>query len=91
MSNRNKWADWKKPKPDKLWRFKQWPMGIAFVSLGGLLVLSGLTGLREDRLWYQSFSFIFGRPVFALTVGLILVGGVFVLAGLALLILPEHP
>ncbi len=90
MSNRNKWARWKKPKPDKLWRFKQWPLGIAFITLGSLSLFSGLTGLREHRLWFQRFSFTLGGPVIGLTVGLLLVGGAFILAGIMLLILPEY-
>jgi len=91
MSNRSKWAHWKKPKPDKWWRFKQWPLGIAFLTLGSLLVLSGIQGLRNNMLWYGRFSFIFGRLGFAPTVSLFLLGGAFVVAGIALLLLPEYP
>jgi hypothetical protein len=90
MSNRNKWAHWKDPKPDKLWRFKQWPLGIAFITFGSLLLLSGFTGLHEHVLWFRRFNAIFGKFVIVPTVSLLLVGGVFLLAGIALLILPEY-
>jgi uncharacterized membrane protein YphA (DoxX/SURF4 family) len=90
MSNRNKWAHWKNPKPDKHWRLKQWSLGIALIALGSLLLLSGFTGLQEHVLWFQTFSFRFGKPVIALTVSLLVIGGVFVLAGIMLLVLPEH-
>lgn len=91
MSNRSKWAHWSRPKNDKLWRLKQWPLGIALTGLGGVLVLSGLQGLHDRVLWYQRFSFIFGRPGIAPTVSLLLIGGVFIVAGVALLVLPEYP
>ena len=91
MSNRSKWAHWRRPKHDKLWRLKQWPLGIAVTGLGSLLVLSGLQGLHDGALWYQRFSFIFGRLGIAPTVSLRLIGGVFIVAGVALLVLPEYP
>jgi hypothetical protein len=31
MSNRNRWAHWKKPKPDKFWRAKQWSLGAVYI------------------------------------------------------------
>ena len=68
MSNRNKWAHWKDPKPDRLWRFKQWPLGIAFTALGGLFVAAGLQGLHDHVLWFWSFNWILGRPTIRLAV-----------------------
>jgi hypothetical protein len=86
MSNRNKWAHWRDPKPDKLWRFKQYPLGIAFVSLGSLLFLSGWMGLHDQVLWFRGFNWVFGSPVIVLTVSLLFVGGAFVIAGVTLFI-----
>jgi hypothetical protein len=82
MSNRKKWAHWKKPKPDKYWWAKQYSLGIAFIILGGFLLLSGVSGLKDHMLWFQHFDFAFGRPVTGLTVSLVLIGGAFILGGI---------
>jgi hypothetical protein len=90
MSNRNKWAHWKRPKLDKFWRAKQWTVGIAVIILGSFLLLSGLSGLQEHIMWFQHFNFTFGRSVISLTVSLVFIGGAFILAGIFSLIMPGH-
>jgi hypothetical protein len=88
MSNRNKWAHWSKTrrKPETA---KGWLVGTALLILGGLLVWSGVQGLQDHVLWFPSFDFRFGKPATGLTVSLLLVGGVFILSGLAALFGPK--
>ena len=88
MSNRNKWAHWKKPKPDKFWRAKQWSLAAVYIILGGLLLLSGVSGLNDHILWFQHFNFTFGRPVWGLTVSLVFIGAALILAGIFSFIVP---
>ena len=64
---------WKTPKPDKRRRSALWPLGIAFVALGSLLILSGL-------------GFTFGRPALASSSSLFRLGGLFLVVGIAFLI-----
>ena len=71
MSNRSKWAHWKKPKPDKHPLLMKWSVGIAFIALGSLLILSGLQELGDHVFWYKSFNFHFGAPVVHPTLDLI--------------------
>ena len=89
MSNRSKWAHWKQPKRERHPLLMKLVVGIAFTALGGLLVLSRLQGLRDHVLWYHSFNFVYGTSVSKLTLGLILVGAVFLLSGIAILVHPE--
>jgi hypothetical protein len=53
------------------------------------LLLSGLEGLNEHTLWFRSFSFVYGRPAVASTVGLLFLGSALILAGVASFIFRE--
>jgi len=89
MSNRAKWAHWKRPKPDKHRWAKQRLFGMVCLPMGVLLLLSGLDGLNEHILWFRSFSFVYGRPAVASTVGLLFLGSVLILVGVASFIFHE--
>jgi hypothetical protein len=86
MSNRSKWAHWNNPKPEKHPFLMKWIVGITFIVLGSLFILSGGQGLQERVYWYQSFSFHLGRPVVRQTVGLIFLGAGFLVAGTTILV-----
>jgi hypothetical protein len=86
MSNRSKWAHWKKLKPERHPLLKKWSVGIAFIVLGILLFLSGLQGLGDHVFWYKSFSFHLGTPVVHQTADLIIFGTVFLLAGITIVV-----
>jgi hypothetical protein len=89
MSNRSKWAHWKKQKPEKHPLLMKWCAGSVGVVLGGLLILSGLQGLSNHVLWYKGFNFSFGIPVVHQTLGLIVVGTAFLIAGITILFGPK--
>ena len=89
MPNRSKWAHWKRPKPERHPLLKKASVGIACIVVGGLLLLAGLQGLGDHAYWYTSFDFRFGKPVIHETLDLILLGGISLLAGIAILILRE--
>ena len=86
MSNRSKWAHWKKPKPEKHPRVMKWSVGIICIVLGSLLILSGLQGMIDGVYWYKSFSFHFGTPAVHQTLDLILFGVVSIFAGIIVVI-----
>ena len=86
MSNRSKWAHWKKPKPEKHPLLMSWTVGITCIVLGSLLIFSGLRGLSDHIYWYKSFSFHFGAPAVYQTLDLIPFGAVFLLAGIIVVI-----
>ncbi len=86
MSNRSKWAHWKKPKSEKHPLLMKWSVGIAFIVLGSLLLLSGFQGLNDHVLWYRGFSFFYGVPTVNQTLGLLFFGAAFLLAGLGIVI-----
>lgn len=89
MSNRAKWAHWKRPKSDKYGCVKRWLLGIVCLAMGVLLLLSALEGFDEHILWFRSFSFVYGRPAVASTVGLLVLGSVLILVGVASFIFRE--
>jgi len=83
MSNRNKWAHRSKPKENLS---VQYFLGVALVALGGFAFWSGIEGLRNHIMWFKTFSARSGSFVGVPTASLLLLGGVFFLAGAILLI-----
>jgi uncharacterized membrane protein YphA (DoxX/SURF4 family) len=85
MSNRNKWAHWNrdKPEPNPL---AKWAVGLIGVVLGSLLIWSGIQGIRDHAMWYWHFSERWGSVVVSPTYSLFVVGGVFLVAGVVLVV-----
>ena len=84
MSNRAKWTHWKRiTRQDSA--ITRIPVGLAFFGLGCLLVFGAWEGMRDHRFMFLTFDVRFGHPVIGQTIGLLVVGAVFVVAGIAAL------
>jgi len=85
MANRSKWAHWNRPKPEKNPVMK-WVVGVSSLVLGILLFWAGMQGTRDHVLWFYHFSERWGSMVVSPTFSLFIIGGVFIFAGLVVLI-----
>jgi hypothetical protein len=85
MSHRAKWAHWKRiTRQDSA--ITRIPAGLAFLGLGCLLVFAAWEGMRDHRFMFLTFDFRPGHPVIGQTIGLLVMGAVFVVAGIAALL-----
>jgi hypothetical protein len=92
MSNRNKWAHWNRPEP-KANPTAKWAVGITGIVLGGLLIWSGIQGIRDHVMWYWHFSERWGSFGVSPTYDLFLLGGILLVAGAIALVgraWPQH-
>ena len=84
MSNRAKWAHWNRAK---LGRDRaRIPVGLAFLGLGSLLLFEALEGMRGHVWMFPTFDFRLGTVVIGQTIGLVVLGAVFIIAGTAILV-----
>jgi hypothetical protein len=83
MSNRAKWAHrlQGKQRRDR----GRIPAGLAFLALGSFLLLGALRGMRSHVFVFPVIDFRLGSVVMGQTVGLLVVGAAFAIAGLAIL------
>jgi hypothetical protein len=90
MSDRNKWAH---RTPIKLKRnpVAGWAVGVAGVVIGSLFAWSGVPGTRDHVIWYWHFSERCGRFVVSPTYRLVGLGGVFLVAGVAVFFARDEP
>jgi hypothetical protein len=84
MSNRAKWAHWNraKPGPDRA----RIPVGLAFLGLGSILLFGVLEGTRAHIFMFPAFDFRFGTFAIGQTIGLLVLGAGFIVAGIAILL-----
>jgi hypothetical protein len=90
MSNRNKWAHWNKPKREKHPLRTRLLIGSGLTILGGLLILSGVEGIHDHVLWFTQFNPRSGSFGVVETTTLFVWGGIFLVAGLTILIVHDY-
>jgi hypothetical protein len=83
MSNRAKWAHWNRGKRGS--HRARIPVGLGLAGVGGVLVIAALEGMRDGRFMFPTFSFRLGTLVIGQTLGLLCLGVIFVIAGVAAL------
>ena len=84
MSNRAKWAHWNrvKPGPDRA----RIPAAVGLFGLGSFLLFGALEGMRA-RIWmFPIFDFRLGTLAIGQTIGLLVLGAAFIVAGVAALV-----
>jgi hypothetical protein len=84
MSNRAKWAHQNRAKqgPD----IGRIPVGLAFLGLGSVLLFGALEGMRAHIWMFPAFSFRLGTFVIGQTIGLLVLGAAFIVAGITILV-----
>ena len=84
MSNRAKWAHRNRAKSGS--DLARIPVGLAILGLGSVLLFGGLEGMRAHMLMFPAFDFRLGTFVIGQTIGLLVLGVGFIVAGIAILV-----
>ena len=61
-------------------------MGLAFLGLGSILLVGAMEGMRTQIFMFPAFDFRFGTFGVGQTIGLLVLGAGFLVAGLAMLL-----
>ena len=83
MYNRAKWAHRSRAKPRS--EYAQIAGGLAFLGLGGVLLFGSLEGMRAHIWMFPTFNFRLGTFAIGQTMGLLVLGAAFIVAGIVIL------
>jgi hypothetical protein len=83
MSNRATRANWNRAKSgtDRA----RIAVGLALLGFGSVLLIGALDGMHAHRFMFTTFDFRFGSIALGQTIGLLVLGAAFIIAGIAAL------